>query len=141
MILLYCFIIAFYLSYLWNFRIINPRFMNWKCCFYASLAVQYFYFFGRFTVNLKEKKLLLATILSIEKENTGTERQSKIIIIYRRSSLLHFFLTHFMPLVSFDTPWKHQKTSGFPMFSGGIESVFRGYRKRPVPWNGLNMKL
>ena len=25
-------------------------------------------------------------------------------------------LTHFMPLISFDTPWKHQKT-----FSGGID--------------------
>ena len=30
-------------------------------------------------------------------------------------------LTHFMPLVSFDTPWKHQKTSDFFMFSGGVE--------------------
>ena len=26
-----------------------------------------------------------------------------------------------MPLVSFYIPWKHQKTSGFLMFSGGIE--------------------
>ena len=26
-----------------------------------------------------------------------------------------------MPLASFDTPWKHQKTFGFLMFSGGIE--------------------
>ena len=24
--------------------------------------------------------------------------------------LLDLFLTHFMPLISFDTPWKHQKT-------------------------------
>ena len=30
-------------------------------------------------------------------------------------------LTHFMPLVSFYTPSKHQKTSGFLTFSGGIE--------------------
>ena len=30
-------------------------------------------------------------------------------------------LTHFMPLFSFDNPWKHQKTKGFLMFSGGIE--------------------
>ena len=35
-----------------------------------------------------------------------------------------------MPLVSFDTPWKHQKTFVF-------SDVFRGYRKRPVAWNGL----
>ena len=30
-------------------------------------------------------------------------------------------LTHFMPLISFHTPWKHQKTRGFLMFSGGIK--------------------
>ena len=30
-------------------------------------------------------------------------------------------LTHFMPLISFDTPWKHQKIRGFMMFSGGIK--------------------
>ena len=35
-------------------------------------------------------------------------------------------LTHLMPLISFDTPWKHQKTF-----------VFRGYQKRWVAWNGL----
>ena len=37
-------------------------------------------------------------------------------------------LTHFMPLVSFNSPWKHQKR---------FSDVFRGYRKRPVAWNGL----
>ena len=26
-----------------------------------------------------------------------------------------------MPLVSFDTPWKYQKLSGFLMYLGGIE--------------------
>ena len=30
-------------------------------------------------------------------------------------------LTHFMPLVSFYTPWKHQKPKGFLMPSMGIE--------------------
>ena len=31
------------------------------------------------------------------------------------------YLTHFMPQVSFYTPWKHQKTKGFLMFPGVIE--------------------
>ena len=31
------------------------------------------------------------------------------------------WLTHFMPLISLDTPWKHQKSSGFLMFSGCIK--------------------
>ena len=30
-------------------------------------------------------------------------------------------LIHFMPLVSLNTLWKHEKTKGFLMFSGGIE--------------------
>ena len=30
-------------------------------------------------------------------------------------------LTYFMQLVSFYTPWKHQKTRGFLMFAGGVE--------------------
>ena len=30
-------------------------------------------------------------------------------------------LTYFIPLVSFYTPWKHQKTSGFLIFSGDTE--------------------
>ena len=38
-------------------------------------------------------------------------------------------LTHFMPLVSFYAPGKYQKTSGFLMFSGGLEI--------PVARNGL----
>ena len=37
-------------------------------------------------------------------------------------------LTHFMRLVSFYTPWKHQKTKGFLMFSGGLE------RDRGMKW-------
>ena len=32
-------------------------------------------------------------------------------------------LTHFMPLISFYIPWKHQKTSGFLVFSGGTEEI------------------
>ena len=34
-------------------------------------------------------------------------------------------LTHFILLVSFYTPWKHQS------------DVLRGYKKRPLAWNGL----
>ena len=35
--------------------------------------------------------------------------------------VLRIPLTHFMSLVSFDTPWKYQETFGFLMFSGDIE--------------------
>ena len=51
-------------------------------------------------------------------------------------------LTHFMPLASFYTPWKHQKTYSF----WGTHrcwklDVSRGYRKRSVVWNALNKIL
>ena len=52
-------------------------------------------------------------------------------------------LTHIMRLVSFSTPWKHQKNFypweqknfGF-MFSGGrgFFDVFRWYKKRAIAW-------
>ena len=44
--------------------------------------------------------------------------------------IFHGTLTYFIPLTSFLTPWKHQKTRCFLMFSGCIE-------KRPVVWDGL----
>ena len=31
------------------------------------------------------------------------------------------FLTHFWPVFPFYTPWKHQKTKGFLVFSGGMK--------------------
>ena len=34
----------------------------------------------------------------------------------KRLSSLEIFLTHFIPLVSFCTLWKYQKTPGFLMF-------------------------
>ena len=42
----------------------------------------------------------------------------------KSGSVLEFpgkMLTHFMPLISFYIPWKHQKTRGFLMFSRGME--------------------
>ena len=37
------------------------------------------------------------------------------------SSVIAFLvLTHFQPMFHFYTPWKHQKTSDFLMFSEGI---------------------
>ena len=48
-------------------------------------------------------------------------------------------LTHFQPVFRFYTPWKHEKTGGFLMFSGGGG----GYRSRTLVENELidNMEL
>ena len=53
---------------------------------------------------------------------TKFEKQIVEILLFRKSWIITFLHSiDFMPLVSFDTPWKYQKTSGFRMFSGGIE--------------------
>ena len=58
-------------------------------------------------------------------------------------SILEYFvpydiLTHLMLLLSFYTPWKHQKAIGCLVFSRGMKwkfsEVFRVYRKRPIAW-------
>ena len=36
---------------------------------------------------------------------------------------LDYNLIHFMPLVTFYTPWKDQETIGFHLFSEGIEKT------------------
>ena len=47
--------------------------------------------------------------------------------------MLYIALTHFMPMIYFYTPWKHQKTIGFLMFSGGIE--------RQVTWTEFTWEI
>ena len=58
------------------------------------------------------------------------------------------FSTHFMLLVSFCNPWKHQKTFGFQgykkslvvrnrLINQNVSDVFSGYRKRLVAINEL----
>ena len=43
-------------------------------------------------------------------------------------------LTHYSPVLFFHTPWKHQKTVGFP-------DVFTGYRKATPGYNGLKLTI
>ena len=62
---------------------------------------------------------VLSTLLPLQQGNLYYLQQQTFFI---KVLNLDQLLAHFMPLVSFDTPWKHQKTKGFPMFSGGIES-------------------
>ena len=44
-------------------------------------------------------------------------------------------LTHFMPLNSFDTPWKHQKTRDFFWCFLGVSKETGGMKWVKVPWN------
>ena len=44
-----------------------------------------------------------------------------IVFHIKCSYSFSIFLTHFIPMVSFYTPWKHKKTYGLLMFPGYIE--------------------
>ena len=46
---------------------------------------------------------------------------SAYVIIRFPITATEFLLTRFVPLLSFETPWKKQKTFGFLVFSGGME--------------------
>ena len=66
--------------------------------------------------------------------------KAMIKILFYLDSLLP--LTHFMSLVSLYIPWKYQKTSGFLMFSGGIEINQwheMGYCRGLFFWKSLNL--
>ena len=61
-------------------------------------------------------------LIYVQQKPTGVQKNN-FSKCFRKA---YDILTHFMPLISFYTPWKHQ-----------LSDVFRGYRKRPVAWNGL----
>ena len=60
----------------------------------------------------------------------GDEKFDSIFVKMSQRISEIWLLNHFMPLVSFYTPWKYQKTLRFC-------HVFRGYTKRTVAWNRL----
>ena len=69
-------------------------------------------------VFIKLKRLLNVFILLVRKEfYTSTVTDSFTEAFQKRYQQN----TDFMPLVSFNTPWKHQKTKRFLIFSGGTE--------------------
>ena len=71
----------------------------------------------------KSSKIFRITLSSATGFNINLVRMFKYIYIS-----FYNILTHFITLVSFYTPWKHQKT---------FSDVFRGYRKTPVSCNQL----
>ena len=88
--------------------------------------------FSKYFVNVLNKWLLMF----IQKSHSGLvfflafSFLSLVFSLCNASENIIKVFTHFAPLVSFYTPWKHQKTRGFLIFSGG-------YRKRAVVRNGL----
>ena len=91
--------------------IIHFQFISYFWCFTL------FYFSGKYSDLLTNRH---------QTPRVTVARFPLIIIKYP----LPKYFSHFVPLVSFYTPWKHQKTSSFLIFS-------RGYKKRTVAWNVL----
>ena len=78
------------------------------CCFSRLSAVDVFFFWFRWT---KEKKYMFGFSIPY--------------------TYILQLLTHIWSMFPFYTPWKHQKTKGFP-------GVFRGYKMGILAKNGLN---
>ena len=55
--------------------------------------------------------------------NLSSHSLTEEIRLYSSLTLYRLWdsVKYFMPLISFDTPWKHQKTKGFLIFSEGIK--------------------
>ena len=67
----------------------------------------------------------------VSSPNTYSESQVKPPDECLKIFKMTHFKQNFMPVVSFYTPWKRPKTSGFYY-------VFKRYKKRPVAWNGIS---
>ena len=72
-------------------------------------------------------KKLHQIMADLPKVNTIKHLNFNLVSLLFTFNLFNLFnltfstLTHFNPLISFYTPWKHQKTRGFLIFSGGIK--------------------
>ena len=126
---------------LWNsiiFRIFKTS-LAITSCSNSSELISWFYFPWRYKIKHPYRSLLFNKVARCRYAPLLKRHWSILIFLW---ILQNIFLSikkfpffsdlsaHFMPLVSFYTPWKHQKTSGFRIFSGGID--------RSVAWNGFN---
>ena len=98
-----------------NLRAIHFFFLQvvvlwWVCTFFTKLII-----WGYFDSPSRAHVMCLSMNSTSSLSSLSVNAYVQFLVQY-----MDFFLTHFIPLVSFYTPWKHQKTSGF-LFSGGIE--------------------
>ena len=100
--------------------------ISWKCCALQRI-IELLHFLKIYYVNQTIKMhnivlIMLTCTISCWMYSNLTMKTAKItsVDIFLVFSLLAQS-TNSLSLISFYTPWKHQKTSGFLMFSGGIE--------------------
>ena len=117
------FVVAVFLSLL----IICFMFYSFYICFLLLLPLGFycFLFFLKNTCQKTLQKQLCSTqFLGIISSRLKCIRMMGILIDIQKLEMIvsiNSVLVHFMPLVSFDTTWKHLKPFGFLIFSGGIE--------------------
>ena len=69
-------------------------------------------------VQIKSSNQEFKSRVQIKSSDQEKIRQTEMLKSTRHIFFKH--LNHFMSLVPFNTSWKHQKTTGSPMFSGDI---------------------
>ena len=90
---------------------------NWDRCFPANFAK---FLRTPFLQNTYAGTASDLRLISASYRNHPTDLQSIHLFLYEGELFVNG-LTHFMPLVSFYTPRKHQKTRSFLMISKGVE--------------------
>ena len=94
-------------------------------CLYCLLPSYFKPFFSVFIVDFKQVNVSWESIyrqcmLSVMNQESFYFKISKSnTFLIRSRSMLR--LTHFQSMILVYTPWKHQKSRGFLVFSGGIE--------------------
>ena len=108
---------------------------RWPCRSLSNWSLKNIWLLGSWFINSKTNGLWsrqtfveFFVFSTKNRENKGSKLTQhivnlvKLFLVFRKDPFwILFFLTHFMPPISFDTPWKHQKTRGFLVFSGGIK--------------------
>ena len=101
------------------FQRINVKFLG-KICVRTKWIISLYYVYCDAVLLIQPwcehiySSLEIVTLL----KQLGSNKRFQFLI----KTLIKYFLTHFMPLVSFYTPWKYRKTFSFLMLSGGEET-------------------
>ena len=125
---------------------LNMRYWKFVCKIYHIWYGIYFaYKFSMSDGNLTNNKNLYI-IIQKQKGRPGdffllSEKKSVLsvlLVLFKPVTLSR--VTHFMPLVCFCIPWKHQQTTDFLMFSGdigrisGMKQVKQQYKGKPFQY-------
>ena len=110
-----CFVLFFRVFFL-NFEYISHLFLVFLLLTLNKKMLAY-------KGDLPSSLALVKWMLVIQGQINGIFLLCKPTIMFEWNMIYFHLLTHFRRMVSFYTPWKHQKPRGLLMFLGGIKNI------------------